>query len=470
MINLLFNPFDSAFDEFQPADLGKLLTVAEGWYIEYKGGLVSTKSIAKSLAAFANHYGGWIFYGVGEAGGGTHCAGSFPGIDQLSVPNFINDIKNAAKDIINPSPYFEYRRIDGPCDEIGLASGKSIVVVGVPIGPDAPYIHNDGKIYRRIADSSDPKPETDKNVLDNLWNRRQQARSRLAEFLEETPILSEDEDKVSYLDLFLLPDPLGYANQVAKITFNEFVEFLKEPPPENKPSMYLKFDNFFTMADGMIARHIYDNNPYNLTLTWKFYRNGASVISIPFSSAIVDEVIKGRWLSGYNQERAFINLLQQGNYNASFVNDINPHFSVIVALLEQNRCLLEKTGIRGPYFAKAILRNIWRRVPFVDTDLFIGFVNLHGIPVVQFDKAYAPPGRTFETLVQLHDIRHFDEANGANILTEDAGRILGPIFNSLGLPRSALLSESEEINEDNSLFGAGNRAVEVGKHRRRIFG
>ena len=78
MINLLFNPFDSAFDEFQPADLGKLLTVAEGWYIEYKGGLVSTKSIAKSLAAFANHYGGWIFYGVGEAGGGTHCAGYIP--------------------------------------------------------------------------------------------------------------------------------------------------------------------------------------------------------------------------------------------------------------------------------------------------------------------------------------------------------------------------------------------------------
>jgi hypothetical protein len=467
MINLYFNPFGGTFDDFQSADLEKLRNVAEGWCIEYKSRPVSPKIIAKSLAAFANHYGGWIFYGIEEAGDGTHLAGAFPGIEQLGVSNLINDIKNAAKDLITPTIYYEYRKIDGPCDEVGLPMGKSIIVVGVPIGPDSPYIHNDGRIYRRIADSSDPKPETDKTVLDNLWNRRQKARERLAAFLDETPILSEAEENVSYLELILLPDPLGYTNQFVKLKFDEIVELLREPP-DPKPMMCLKFDNFFAMADGIIARYVYDNDPYNLTPTWKFYQNGFSKILIPFSNTIIDELVFREWLRGYRQESAFIKLLEKGRFTSNFVIDINPLFSVVIAILNQNRDLLEKSGIQGSYFAKTGAHNIWRRIPFVDTKLFINFIKRHGIPVIQFDEEYSPPGKTFESLIQLHDIKTIDESKKTETLAEDVGKIIGHVFKSLGLPPSALFTDDDLETAADSLFETGKRASEVSKHRMKI--
>lgn len=160
--NISFNPFNRDLEELEPSDLAVLREKAEGWFIEYKSEVVSVKKIAKSLAAFANHYGGWIFYGIKEADDGSHLAGSFPGLDRQEVSSLIESIRNAAKDVVSPSPYYDHKILDGPCSEIGLPDEKSIVVVAVPSGPDTLYIHSDGRIYRRIADSSDPKPETDR--------------------------------------------------------------------------------------------------------------------------------------------------------------------------------------------------------------------------------------------------------------------------------------------------------------------
>lgn len=471
MIKLLFNPFSKEFDDIQAADLDKLRNVAEGWYMEYKVAAVTTKNIAKSLAAFANHYGGWVFYGIKEKDDGSHFAGSFPGIDESGAITLINDLKNAAKDVITPSPYYEYRKLDGPCEEIGLSNGKSIIMVGVPSGPDSPYIHNDGKIYRRIADSSDPKPEIDKTVLDNLWFRRQKAREKLEAFLSITPTLSKGEENLPWLDIFLIPDPLGYASQSVKLKFDDFVNYLMDPP-DPKPNMYVKFDNFFAMADGMIARYIFDNDPYNFTLTWKLYHNGSSIISIPFANFSVDEIKLGNWLSGYLQETAFINFVERNKLRSSFVIDLNLLLSVAISILGQNRDLLVKSGIHGSYFVKAALHNVWRKIPFIDTKLYMDFIERHGIPILQYGEEYSPPGKTFESLVQLQDIGRpaTDQSEKSDLVVIDVGRVLRPIFNCLGLPLSAVFVEDNDVNEENSLIEAGNRAMLVGNNRRLRYG
>ena len=75
-----YNPFKKEIQDLQATDLAVLLEVAEGWFIEYKQGEVPPANIAKSLSAFANHYGGWVFYGIEEAADGSHQAGAFPGI------------------------------------------------------------------------------------------------------------------------------------------------------------------------------------------------------------------------------------------------------------------------------------------------------------------------------------------------------------------------------------------------------
>ena len=40
-----------------------------------------------------------------------------------------------------------------------------MVVVEIPQSRAAPHVHKDGRIYRRVADASEPKPETDRLSL-----------------------------------------------------------------------------------------------------------------------------------------------------------------------------------------------------------------------------------------------------------------------------------------------------------------
>lgn len=75
-----YNPFDKSFDEIIPSDLAILFSVAEGWYVEYKQEVPNASAVAKSVTAFANTYGGWLFYGIAEKSKDDAVAGTFPGI------------------------------------------------------------------------------------------------------------------------------------------------------------------------------------------------------------------------------------------------------------------------------------------------------------------------------------------------------------------------------------------------------
>ena len=56
-----YNPFDVPFSLITTESLKTLCDVSEGWYVEYKEKVPNPSSIAKSISAFANTYGGWLF-------------------------------------------------------------------------------------------------------------------------------------------------------------------------------------------------------------------------------------------------------------------------------------------------------------------------------------------------------------------------------------------------------------------------
>ncbi len=228
MLGNTYNPFDVEIDDLKTEHLSILRNTAEGWYVEYKRETVSARSIAKSISSFANHYGGWLFYGIDEAEDGSNTAGSFPGLAVDDRNGFIDNIRNAVKDSIQPSPYYEYKILSGPCDSIGLPDDRVIIAVAIPTGSNAPYIHRDGRIYMRIADSSDPGVEKDRFILDQLWQRGQQAHQKLDKFLLSKPILSHGETNSTYLELFLLVDPLGSTNKVTDLSFDQFTDLMSD--------------------------------------------------------------------------------------------------------------------------------------------------------------------------------------------------------------------------------------------------
>lgn len=204
-----YSVFNKSVDALQITDLPRLFEVSEGWYVEYKRLVPSVSSVAKSLSAFANSYGGWVFYGVEENGDGSRRAGSFPGIVSADVPQMEEWLQQAASQHVTPSPYFNHRVLNGPDDSIGLPPERAILVVHVPMGKNPPYVHSSGRIYRRVADASDPVHETDRHFLDLLWQRGKESRRSFSKFVKKEAEISKGEHDVTFLRLLLIPDPWG---------------------------------------------------------------------------------------------------------------------------------------------------------------------------------------------------------------------------------------------------------------------
>jgi predicted HTH transcriptional regulator len=188
-----YSVFDKELHELVPADLVRLREVPEGWFVEYKRQFPSVLSAAKSLSAFANSYGGWLFYGVTEKPDGTRLAGEFTGIPATEVSNAEQWLHQAASQHITPAPYYTRKVLYGPFDEIGLGSDRAVIAIHIPVGRNAPYVHSSGRIYRRVTESSDPVPETDRHYLDLLWERGRESRRKFAKQLKARPEISKGE-------------------------------------------------------------------------------------------------------------------------------------------------------------------------------------------------------------------------------------------------------------------------------------
>lgn len=167
-----FSPFESSFDQLTVSDLALLRDVSEGWYIEYKRELVSTRDIAKSISAMANTYGGWIFFGIVEKSKTESVAGFFPGISVSELESAKQQIRQSVHAHLNPICHFDMIALTGPDDTLGLSEAEAIIVVHVPQSFDTPHIHSTGRIYRRVGEGSEPEAETNRDALRELWLRR----------------------------------------------------------------------------------------------------------------------------------------------------------------------------------------------------------------------------------------------------------------------------------------------------------
>jgi predicted HTH transcriptional regulator len=163
-----YTPFTREFDDLDSNDLLVLYGVLEGWHVEYKREVPSASAIAKSITAFANTYGGWLILGVGEKSREEAVAGSFLGIEESDADGFLQRIRQSVANHCQPAPYFRTKLVRGAAESIGLEAGRCVIVCHVPWGPEAPYVHKDGRIYRRVGDGSEPRAENDRFVLDQL--------------------------------------------------------------------------------------------------------------------------------------------------------------------------------------------------------------------------------------------------------------------------------------------------------------
>ena len=397
-----YTPFDKDFNDILPSDLEGLREVHEGWYVEYKSQLPTPRTIAKTLSSFANQYGGWLFLGVKE-NSTTSAAGDFPGIENMKLPQVLESIRNAAKDIVRPHVEFQHRTFQGPIDVIGLASDHCIVAVHVPEGPDTPYVHNDGKIYIRVGDSSSPTPATDRATFDLLYRRGEEKRSFLKSLIERSPLVSQGEENQPFVHLSILTDPYGVSGLRYKGTFSDF--------SGDMMSGLLPFDNIFSAPHGFTARQTTGNNFSNRLFTWEFSRNGNSFVTIPLqllslgqpANSYNSNTLSHPW-SGFSNFGEFLQIASQSNLSNLRVLNMNIVVTLLMSIVRRHHTILRSSELRGPFFMKARIENVWRSIPFIDLPEYIEHVKAFGLPIVQDDGFLVPPGSTLNSFIEAPEI------------------------------------------------------------------
>lgn len=440
-----FDPFgkDQDLEAIENDDLVKLKDVSEGWYVEYKSQPIPVKAIAKGLSSFANQYGGWLIFGV-EEDKNKKTAKEFPGINNVGIPELCDAIRNASKDAVSPDIYYQTKTIEGPIENINLSPDHSILIVRIPPGPETPYIHADARVYRRVADSSHPVPETDRSTLDMLWARGERAKKKLANFVSRVPSISQDQKNQCFLHLSILSDPYEIGGHRFNGTLEEFAEIMGDK--------WLPFDNIYTKTGGFVARQVANNEPTQRIFTWEFDRKGHSFVTLPINQLRLEPDS----LFLYNYGNDFASLVS--NYTDKIrILDLNILYSFLHSVLEKHRTLANQSNIKGPFYVKAHLENTWRTVPFLDLSFFIEHTKKYGVPVVQDDNVLAPPGTDLDEFIQLKQREPFplgidfsrtgeNERSRAVESALDAIQFAASIFNGLGVS-SHIFDDNEVVIE-----------------------
>src|SRR6266700_4989946 len=198
-----FNPFMKSLREpLTPEDLEVLITdsVSEGYFVEYKGILPASKKIAKSIASFANTYGGW--YIVGVTTDGHNVAQQIAGFSLDDCHDPIASVRDSIRSGIDPVPVF-FPQV------VTLAPKRAVLVVYVPGEQDTPFITRDGRIYRRVSDSSDPVPENQRSAVDRIVEQGRDRARDFQRFCQDPRTFSKGEASTPWVNIFLSPYPLG---------------------------------------------------------------------------------------------------------------------------------------------------------------------------------------------------------------------------------------------------------------------
>lgn len=393
-----YTPFERPLRELTLEDLAVLRSVAEGWYVEYKREVPArAERIARSIASFANQYGGWLFYGVAE-----HCDANqnnaFPGVEAATWPDLNKRIAAAVKDCISPSPHIDVRCISGPSQVLGLDAGKAIIVIRVPMGQDTPYVHKSGKIYRRVADQSDAIAETDRTALDLLFQRRKAAIDRLEALLSYEPEISEGESKTPILVSFFLPDPLGDQSLRTSVTLDEFTGIMR---PSQHRSLDIDFNFVHSTHNGFVGRHVQTQSARALAPTFHHHLDGTSVVVFPLSSYDSDTYFDYVNKQNYDYIDDFLQSCRKYNDSSVQLIDLTLALVVLNVAYLKHFELLTAGGLDPVTFAAGTLLNAWRRTPFIDSSLYIDHINKFGLPFLQNDTVPFPFGHLPDALRSL---------------------------------------------------------------------
>ncbi len=456
-----YSPFAVSVHDLGTRDLAALRHVAEGWYVEYKRECPTPSALAKSVSAFANTYGGWLFLGIAEESKERPVAGAFPGIHLDEADATMQRLRQAAADHLNPTPYFESKILFGPNEDLGLASDRAVICVKVPQSTTAPHVHKSGKIYRRVSHASEPRPEADRFVLDQLWRRGDNIKRQHKDWFDRDPEFSDYEKTCPYVRLMLVADPWSQRDPWIEADDDK----IRAALAENSGVSAIPFDTVYTYSDGLIGRQLNGNDPANMALTWRLRKSLVSDVIVPlpiYRMETLDRLPLD--LIGYEHADRYLRILRKYQTSSLRIVDLNflPNILIGVAEIQERLCKLA-SWTEG-YYLKVKLLNSWRTTPFVDTAHVLQRFEAHGLPMCLDATSAFPRGTGPDSYMQVS--RHAEiESDAARVLVQGMF-MFSPLALSYGIPMWLDYDDEGKVTPYHvALQEAGRRAMEVQRLR-----
>ena len=189
----------------------------------------------------------------------------------------------------------------------------------------------------------------------------------------------------------LFSDPYETLGHIYHGEYSDFTATMQEQP--------FPFTNIYTSQDGFIARQIQGNDRKRRLLTWELSRNLHSFVTIPLSVLISPHQFRDEllyqdtdiWPQFAHGERFAQHLAERG-LEDSRVLDLNMLLFVLIAVVSRHRTLAGFAGVKGPFYIKANIENVWRAIPFLDIEEYLTHVNTFDVPVIQDSDLTAPYG------------------------------------------------------------------------------
>lgn len=383
-----FSPFDKAIGEtLTPVDLQLLVSrgVREGYYVEYKSTFPENRKVARSIASLANTYGGWYFVGV--ATDAHNVANDICGFSLKDCPDPISRLTELLKSNMDPSAAF-YPQL------VHLTPERAVLAVYVPPDQETPFVTLDGRVYRRVNDSSDPAPEANRATLDRLYETGRERRRRFADFCRDERSFSRAQEDQVWVSLYLSPYACAPLNRWRMVTSEGMQELLSL---SREQAMVLLLDggdhisgnlplNFAQPTHrSVILRQVQPQQSGFASMTVELFMDGSAKFHIP--------VQKQRWVSPQDLPQLESDALRQVLtemllrdienlrviqwVDAGLLNLIVASFLAFYEawLGEEKKHMELKAAIR--------VDNVWRCVPYFDADEWADCIRDFGLPVLE---------------------------------------------------------------------------------------
>lgn len=397
MLKYSYYPFNKILEEIDANDLLLLKEVSEGWYIDYKVQGLKIVDFAKHISAFANQYGGWLILGVNESADDSRTASEFVGVKKTELEKISRDIREASAAHINPEVLYEERVVEGPIEEIGLTVDRSILIIGIPMSHNTPHIHSSGRIYRRLADQSKPKEETDRYILDDLWKRGNEKQKKITEFLTHIPTLPDSQSEAPWVHIYFKPAQ-GQLGPSKHLSFSDFSSIVRNTNSK-VVGVHAPMQGVNSTADGYVARQIEGNDPSLSTLTLRWWHEGIARFDIPLNLFDLEGFFETHVKNKYGED--YCKLAFQSGFSNIKIVDYSVFVQAVSSLANCYLHMLNVTEDSRDVYSCFTLRNVFHTSPFVDSGEFIKRAGEYSIPVT-IDQNIVMPREPSEENMFFH--------------------------------------------------------------------